>query len=417
MMMKRKHSAWPIVVALLSGLWAVVTPLVLIFPPERTPYLLINTFISLFLLLDAWTGRAKKENELKAIRPRLWQMDTWTVFAIVTSLPYDLLLLSDGDWKMLSLIKVLRFISILRIYKEMNAYTEAPRVYRLLLIVLSALVSVHLVAVSWMALNPMPELSPGSAYLRSLYWAVTTLTTTGYGDITPTSDAGRIFTIFTMLMGFSAFGIIVGNISNLLMAKNRYLEANKEKMEDLALFMQHYDIPKNLRLEIYNFHGHRSKKRLSEDDNQIIADLPQAIQNELHIFMKLKLISNLPIFQGLSTACLKKVSQALEPIAFHASQDIIKIGERGNEMFIIDHGEVEVTNDRNMPIAILRHGQCFGEIALLKDIERTANVTSKSYCDIYCLNKEDFISIAKIHPELEENFKSIMSKRTQDKAA
>lgn len=43
-------------------------------------------------------------------------------------------------------------------------------------------------------------------YVASLYWSVLTLTTVGYGDIVPTNDGERLFTVFVMLAGAYYFG-------------------------------------------------------------------------------------------------------------------------------------------------------------------------------------------------------------------
>lgn len=165
------------------------------------------------------------------------------------------------------------------------------------------------------------------------------------------------------------------------------------------------------------YYSHRLQKRLSENDSQIISDLPHGLQKDLQVYIKMKLIDALPIFHGLSHNCLKKVAEQLEPISFSAGDSLIKKGEIGEEMYLIDQGEVEVVNDLGVTIAIIKHGQCVGEIALLNHTLRTANVIAKNYCDVYRLTKKDFTSLSKDFPELEESFQRIMVRRIQDRAA
>lgn len=64
-------------------------------------------------------------------------------------------------------------------------------------------------------------------WLDSIYFSVITITTVGYGDITPHTDAGKVFTIFYVLIGF---GIIAG-IANILLhgAVNHRLEKRDKK--------------------------------------------------------------------------------------------------------------------------------------------------------------------------------------------
>lgn len=403
--MKKKLTSWPMIKALLCSYSVVETPLIYHFlKTENAFFDLTNIIVSLSLMglvTKPWWNPEKNKPS-----------NVWISFMLFCSLPFGLI----GP-KFLMLIKLLRFAGLFKVYNELNKSHDLSKPKRITLIALIALIGVHLVASTWLLVQPMSGISNSEAYIKSLYWAVTTLTTTGYGDITPTNDLGRLFTMFVMLTGFSAFGIMVGNISNLLMAKNRHHEANREKMEDLSTFMEYYKVPRNLKSEVMGYYSHRLQKRLSENDSQIISDLPHGLQKDLQIYIKMKLIDALPIFHGLSRACLKKVSEQLEAMSFSAGDSLIKSGETGEEMYLIDQGEVEVVNDQGATIAIIKHGQCVGEIALLTHTLRTANVVAKNYCDVYRLTKHDFISISKDFPELEESFQRIMIRRVRDRAA
>jgi len=58
--------------------------------------------------------------------------------------------------------------------------------------------------------------SLGEKYVGAFYWAFTTMTTVGYGDITPTTARERLFTVATMMVGASLFGYIVGHVTTLV---------------------------------------------------------------------------------------------------------------------------------------------------------------------------------------------------------
>lgn len=93
---------------------------------------------------------------------------------------------------------------------------------------------------------------------------------------------------------------------------------------------------------------------------------------------------------------------------------IIRKGDVGDEMFIIGHGSVQVDHGDKV-IAELKAGQFFGEIALLEDTIRTADIRSKNYCDLYTFNKVDFLAVIEKYPHLGSKFKSIYKKRTNDR--
>ena len=54
-------------------------------------------------------------------------------------------------------------------------------------------------------------------YLASVYWAVTTMTTVGYGDIAPVTDSERIFTVFAMIVGGGFYGYVVAQATRIVM--------------------------------------------------------------------------------------------------------------------------------------------------------------------------------------------------------
>ena len=69
---------------------------------------------------------------------------------------------------------------------------------------------------------------PVSQYVRSLYWTITTMTTVGYGDISPGRTVEYLLGILIMLMGASLYAFVIGGVasllSNLQAAKNSYRE-------------------------------------------------------------------------------------------------------------------------------------------------------------------------------------------------
>ena len=64
----------------------------------------------------------------------------------------------------------------------------------------SAFWAMHFISCLWPTIQPQGEgLTTLNQYVNSLYWSITTLTTVGYGDITPSSNIAKIFTMFVRL--------------------------------------------------------------------------------------------------------------------------------------------------------------------------------------------------------------------------
>ena len=97
--------------------------------------------------------------------------------------------------------------------------------------------------------------------------------------------------------------------------------------------------------------------------------------------------------------CLREVAKNLEKKSYSPGQKIITEGEVGKELFIINHGIVEVRKAEEL-ILQLDDGKYFGEMALLQEINRTADVVALNYVDLYTLEKESFMELIKKYPEL-----------------
>lgn len=404
-----------------EALWPIIIFIAVIFTALEAPYSFIfNTDIQMWQVwadvvfsglfcADIYLTLRQKKNESWSNKERL-------LFAIdvVACIPFDVIFYMSGlgvAGKVLKLLRMCRLLRVLKIYEVLNSLALVPRSIKLTLAGLLSLVVIHWFTLFWIYLHPPGMKDHTTYYIECFYWTVTTLTTVGYGDITPQTNAARIYTMFVMLLGVGVYGIVIGNITRLFAESARHKEQVREKFSELSVFMRHYHIPKKLQSSVFNYYNHLYTKRLSDNDTKIISELPQALKHELQVYMNMKLIRNLSLFQDSSQACLKAVAGALEQQFYAPNDSIIKIGEVGDEMFIIGHGSVEVLNEEGQKVAELHEGQFFGEAALLVETTRNANVRAHSYSDLYRLSKDDFHQIIQEHPDLKSSIEKTRQAR------
>ena len=376
--------------------------------------ILIGVIFTIDLIWDI------KHNRFPSLKDASLTFIFFMIMNIIACVPFDAVAYLFSIQKEVSVIKMIRLIRLLRLVRIgkilflIEEFSHVPqliqiRIYVLIKILIYATifaVITHWLACIWGIIYP-PESGQNLTeyYIKCLYWAVTTITTVGYGDITPTNSLGRFFTMMVMLVGVGLYGFVIGNFSQMFAQNAKRQKDVKKKFHELQLFMNDYRIPERLQNIVFDYYRHILTTRPTDSDQKIISDLPSALRQEVKNHMNMKFISALRIFKNCSFSCIKDVTLALSQEFYSPGEFIVRKNEMGEEMYIIGHGILEVLSEKSQVIAVLHEGGFFGELSLLKKTTRNADVRAKTYCDLYKLSKEDFLHIIKKHPELLSNIR------------
>ena len=185
----------------------------------------------------------------------------------------------------------------------------------------------------------------------ALWWAVTTLTTTGYGDVVPITPLGRLVAAGVMICGLGVFGLWTG-----ILATGFAAETRRDN------FLRSWEA-----------------------------------------------VSKVPFFAALGPAAIADVTQMLRTIDLPARATIIRKGQTGDCMYFIAGGEVEV--DLPGKKVVLGEGAFFGEMALLGNNLRSADITTTRVSRLLVLDLVDFRLLMARHPDLAETIDAEAKRR------
>lgn len=110
------------------------------------------------------------------------------------------------------------------------------------------------------------------------------------------------------------------------------------------------------------------------------------------------LLRAVPIFTPLPVAIVDQLARDATTLQVPAGKRIITEGEPGDAFYVIADGEVDVAAD-GRPLQTLRRGDAFGEIALLRDVPRTATVTATSPVGLLVITRDEFLAAVTGYPE------------------
>lgn len=108
--------------------------------------------------------------------------------------------------------------------------------------------------------------------------------------------------------------------------------------------------------------------------------------------MDVEILRKVALFEGMTSAQLRKLAAALKESKFPGSSHIFKEGSPGTSMFIIVEGKVRIS--KMVPgigeeaLAILERGQYFGEMSLIEEGPRSADAIAHTSCLLYELSRE-----------------------------
>jgi len=106
--------------------------------------------------------------------------------------------------------------------------------------------------------------------------------------------------------------------------------------------------------------------------------------------VEIGLLDDLPMFRPLALPAIEQLADRLQLQAFDAGESVVTQGAHGDHFYVIEHGSAEVIHDGAVT-GDLTAGDCFGEIALLRDVPRSATVVATTPLRVQVLSREDFL--------------------------
>lgn len=187
----------------------------------------------------------------------------------------------------------------------------------------------------------------------AMYWAVTTLTTVGYGDVVPVTAASKLLAGLTMVIGFTMFALPVGIIATAF--------AREIRQRDFVITWS--------------------------------------------------MVARVPLFAELGAAEIADVMRLLRAQYVEQGTPITYAGEAAHSMYFVVSGTVEI--DLPGGKALLGEGKFFGEIAVLRRSLRSADAIAVTPARLLVLDADDLHHLMHKRPEIGRRIREAARERVE----
>ena len=347
--------------------------------------------------------------------------------------------LATKDIMYLRLLKLPRIIRAARLVKKLDIFTS-NKVIRVLKLIFLFLLLGHWIGCiwyfvgSWQAENVGANIFTGdfvwiqrpllngngydktdvrTKYTAAVYWALTTMTSVGYGDIVPLTNIERYFTIFVQLLGAICTAVIFGNVGAALISHENALAKNSERVQTINEILDFHDLPDDLLGRIKENINYMLIKHRGLDSSQMLNDLPGNLRTDLLAFSMGKDIQESHLFKKCkSQGFLRTIVSHIKPEAYCPDDVIYYENECSKDLYFIEEGSVKLLYGKEMILlAVLKKKDHFGETELFTPRKRMVTVQAITFCDVHRLTAEDLEETLAIFKECREHVMEYVQSR------
>ena len=290
-------------------------------------------------------------------RARLnFALTPYMVIDLLAILPTVLLVLFGFDFRFIRIFRLLRLLKLARYSPAIVTLAHVLYVERRALgasmVIMFGLLMLSSAMIYYLERVEQPD-NFGSIP-ASMWWAMATLTTVGYGDVVPHTALGKVFGGLVTILGIAMYGLPIAIIAS-------------------------------------------------------------GFTNEFYrrdFVVTWGMVANVPLFANLVPDTIENVTKAVRAREVPAGYEIMRRGEEADAMYIILSGQVRV----ELPDThyMLGEGDYFGVLSLLYNIDRPATVDARTKCQLMMLMKNDFDHLIETEPDVMEEMKAIADQRIEE---
>nr|XP_040047636.1 potassium voltage-gated channel subfamily H member 6a isoform X1 [Gasterosteus aculeatus aculeatus] len=412
--------------------------------PLNVVDLVVDVMFIVDILINFRTTYVNHNDEVVSHPGRIAQhyFKGWFLIDIVAAIPFDLLIFRTGSEEpqtttLIGLLKTARLLRLVRVARKLDRYSEYGAAVLFLLMCTFALIA-HWLACIWYAIGNVER--TGSAriggmkigwldnladqigkqyndsdaasgpsikdkYVTALYFTFSSLTSVGFGNVSPNTNPEKIFSICVMLIGSLMYASIFGNVSAIIQRLYSGTARYHTQMLRVKEFIRFHQIPGSLRQRLEEYFQHAWSYTNGIDMNAVLKGFPECLQADICLHLNRSLLQNCKAFRGANKGCLRALAMRFKTTHAPPGDTLVHSGDILTAVYFISRGSIEILRD-DVVVAILGKNDIFGESISLygRPGKSSADVRALTYCDLHKILRDDLLEVLDMYPDFSNVF-------------
>ncbi|KAM3864100.1 potassium voltage-gated channel subfamily H member 6a [Diretmus argenteus] len=412
--------------------------------PLNVVDLVVDVMFIVDILINFRTTYVNHNDEVVSQPGRIAQhyFKGWFLIDIVAAIPFDLLIFRSGSDEpqtttLIGLLKTARLLRLVRVARKLDRYSEYGAAVLFLLMCTFALIA-HWLACIWYAIGNVERTSsarigamkigwldnlaeqigkhfndsdPASGpsikdkYVTALYFTFSSLTSVGFGNVSPNTNPEKIFSICVMLIGSLMYASIFGNVSAIIQRLYSGTARYHTQMLRVKEFIRFHQIPGGLRQRLEEYFQHAWSYTNGIDMNAVLKGFPECLQADICLHLNRSLLQNCQAFRGANKGCLRALAMRFKTTHAPPGDTLVHSGDVLTALYFISRGSIEILRD-DVVVAILGKNDIFGEPISLygRPGKSSAEVRALTYCDLHKILRDDLLEVLDMYPDFSNMF-------------
>ena len=233
-----------------------------------------------------------------------------------------------------------------------------------------------------------------------MYWALSTLTTVGYGDVVPylTIEIGTACAV--MFAGSCTMGYIIGNVASVIAHEDHINVVIKDRIQVMNSYMKYRGLPTALADRVRRHYEFQWKRTCVYDESALLQTLPPQLRADVALYVHEDIIESVPFLANMSRECLAEILLRLKHLQIAEGERLITAGHYGREMYIIQNGELAAVDKDGRVLQSIGNSSYVAEYQILCDDPQVHPISIDAVVrtELLVLTKDDFVTVMRLYP-------------------